>query len=76
LAAILVAWYGIRWMLGGNDSDRMLGLAKLLLIFSSLPRAMTPGNRGATGNHHPQHTVRLDDTDAVDRDFVERLRLR
>ena len=34
-AAILIAWYGIRWMLGGsNDRERMFGFAKLLLVIS------------------------------------------
>jgi hypothetical protein len=34
-ATILIAWYGIRWMLGGsNDRERMFGFAKLLLIIA------------------------------------------
>ena len=34
-AGILIAWYGIRWMLGGsNDRERMFGFAKLLLIIA------------------------------------------
>jgi hypothetical protein len=34
-AIILLAWYGIRWMLGGGDAGgRVLGFAKLLLIIA------------------------------------------
>jgi hypothetical protein len=34
-ATILIAWYGIRWMLGGsNDRERMFGFAKLLLVIA------------------------------------------
>ena len=34
-AVILLAWYGIRWMLGGGDiGDRVLGFAKLLLVIA------------------------------------------
>ena len=34
-AIILLAWYGIRWMLGGGDAgERVLGFAKLLLVIS------------------------------------------
>ena len=33
-AAILIAWYGIRWMLGGHDGDRVFGFAKLLLVIA------------------------------------------
>jgi len=33
-AAILIAWYGIRWMLGGNENERLFGFAKLLLIIA------------------------------------------
>jgi hypothetical protein len=34
-AAILVAWYGIRWMFAaGGDDERLFGLAKLLLVIA------------------------------------------
>jgi hypothetical protein len=33
-AAILIAWYGIRWMLGGGDNERLFGFAKLLLVIA------------------------------------------
>ncbi len=34
-AVILLAWYGIRWMLGAGDSgERIFGFAKLLLVIS------------------------------------------
>jgi len=34
-AVILLAWYGIRWMLGGGDvGDRIVGFAKLLLVIA------------------------------------------
>jgi TrbL/VirB6 plasmid conjugal transfer protein len=33
-AAILIAWHGIRWMLGGNDSERLFGFARLLVIIA------------------------------------------
>ena len=33
-AAILIAWYGTRWMLGGHDTERLFGFAKLLLIIA------------------------------------------
>jgi len=33
-AAILIGWYGIRWMLGGHDGERLYGFAKLLLMIA------------------------------------------
>jgi type IV secretory pathway VirB6-like protein len=33
-AAILIAWYGVRWMLGGHDGERLFGFARLLLIIA------------------------------------------
>jgi hypothetical protein len=34
-AVILLAWYGMRWMLGGDHAgDRLLGFAKLLLVIA------------------------------------------
>jgi len=34
-AAILIAWYGMRWMLGaGSDGERLFGFARLLLMIA------------------------------------------
>jgi len=33
-AAILIAWYGIRWMLGGHDGERLYGFAKLVMMIA------------------------------------------
>jgi type IV secretory pathway VirB6-like protein len=33
-ATILLAWYGIRWMLGGGDGERLFGFARLLLMIA------------------------------------------
>ena len=33
-AAILIAWYGIRWMLGGSDGERLFGFARMLLVIA------------------------------------------
>ena len=33
-ATILIAWYGIRWMLGGTDGEGHYGFARLLLVIA------------------------------------------